>query len=259
MARSLRRNSTFYILGVSINCLTLAMFKREVDHWIATKQRKYVVLTGAHGIVEMQYDQDLKYINNHADLVAPDGMPEVWLGRFKGTKAIEKISGINAITYLLKNDRKRRYRHFFYGGNTSAEARQIIKNIISLYPGTVISGYYSPPFKPLTRQQKQIIVDKINSSGAHIVWCGLGCPKQEKWMFEFRPHLKANILVGIGATFDFLSGSRPLAPSWLQRSGFEWLYRLATEPRRLAKRYIKIVPLFIWLNFLELTGLKKYK
>jgi len=113
------------------------------------------------------------------------------------------------------------------------------------FPGIQIAGTVCPPFRPLTEEESRDLVARIDGSRADIVWCGLGCPKQERWMAAFRPRLEAPILCGVGAGFDFLADRKPLAPTWIQRSGFEWLFRLASEPRRLWPRYSRIVPRFI--------------
>lgn len=242
--------SNFKVLGVKINELTLAKTIEVMDDWIKNNIKDYIVLTGAHGIIEMQSNNELKEINNRAGLITPDGMPEVWLGKLKGFKNIEKVYAPEIMESCFKVSAKRGYKHFFYGGKEGVADK--LKNVLEeQYQGIEIVGTYCPPFRPLDDNERDTVVGQINASNADIVWCGLGCPKQEHWMNEFRPFVNASVLIGVGAGFDFLSGEKPLAPYWVTRSGFEWFYRIFSDPKRLLKRYGKIVPLFIWLNFLE--------
>jgi len=122
----------------------------------------------------------------------------------------------------------------------------------------VVTGTYSPPFRPLTPEEDEQIVAMINRARPDIVWVGLGAPKQEYWMAEHVGRLEAPVMVGVGAAFDFHSGRKKQAPRWMQRSGLEWLFRLLTEPRRLWRRYLINNPLFLWLVALQLLGLRRY-
>lgn len=245
-----KKINEYYILGAKINELTVLRTIEIMHDWIIKNEKKYIVLTGAHGIIEMQSDIELREINNTADLVTPDGMPEVWLGKLKGCKNIEKVYASDIMEVSFKISAIRGYRHFFYGGTEGVAEK--LKSVLEVkYPGIAVVGTYFPPFRPLTATEKTSVIAQINSSGADIVWCGLGCPKQDKWMKEFRPFLESQVLIGVGAGFDFLSGVKPLAPKWIQKSGFEWLYRVFSEPKRLLKRFSKVVPLFIILNILE--------
>lgn len=244
----------FQILGVKINILTLEKTIETIEDWISTNHKSYIVLTGAHGIIEMQDDPELLRINNSAGLVTPDGMPEVWIGKLKGFKNISKVYAPEIMIETYKKGCEKKYSHFLYGGKEGV-AKKLAKLIEEKYPGNKVTGYYCPPFRPLNSDEKDSIVKQINNSNADIVWCGLGCPKQERWMNEFRPLLNAPVLIGVGAGFDFLTGEKPLAPYWITRSGFEWFYRIFSDPKRLLKRYSKIVPKFILLNLFEiLTG-----
>jgi N-acetylglucosaminyldiphosphoundecaprenol N-acetyl-beta-D-mannosaminyltransferase len=237
---------SFRILDVKIDALNMSLLKDIIDGWIESKLKKYVVLTGVHGIIEMQTDEKLKTINNNSDLTTPDGMPVVWLGKWKGFKEIEKVYAPDIMNTLYEFGLKKKYRHFLYGGGEGV-AEKLVSSLNKKYPGILISGTFTPPFRPLTEVEKEEVANLINKSGADIVWCGLGCPKQEYWMDEFRNRLEAPVLIGVGAGFDFLSGIKPLAPRWISRSGFEWLYRIFSDPGRLTKRYSKIIPKFIYL------------
>jgi N-acetylglucosaminyldiphosphoundecaprenol N-acetyl-beta-D-mannosaminyltransferase len=236
----------FSIAGVRIHAIRVADAVAAIDEWVSTGRRDFIVLTGAHGVVEMQSDPELRAINNRAGLTTPDGMPVVWIGRLKGYRGIEKVYAPDIMTETFRAGLVKGYRHFFYGGDTGvADALQV--ELERRYPGIRIVGTYCPPFRPLESREEGEIAAAINAAAPDIVWVGIGCPKQERWMNRFRPLLRASVLIGVGAGFDFLSGRKPLAPRWVQRSGFEWLYRLISEPKRLWPRYSRVVPTFIYL------------
>jgi len=236
---------SFDVAGVRIHAVDLDTAMREIDDWIRTRHRDYVVLIGAHGVVEMQYDEELRRINNAAGLATPDGMSVVWVGWASGHWNTEKVYAPDIMGRAFEDGVQRGYRHFLYGGTEGVAER--LKEILEReFPGIQVVGTHFPPFRPLDEDEADEVAAKINSAEPDIVWCGLGCPKQDRWMARFRDKLDAPVLIGVGAGFDFLSGAKPLAPYWIQRSGFEWLFRLASEPRRLWRRYSRVVPLFCW-------------
>jgi N-acetylglucosaminyldiphosphoundecaprenol N-acetyl-beta-D-mannosaminyltransferase len=243
----------FFIAGVRIHALRVSDVVSTIGEWIVSRRRDYIVLTGAHGVVEMQSDKELLAINNRAGLTTPDGMPVVWLGRLKGHRRIEKVYAPDIMAETFKFGVSRGYRHFLYGGNEGV-AEALARSLEGRYPGIKIVGTYCPPFRPLDDREVAGIARTIDDADPHIVWVGIGCPKQERWMQRFRPLLHAPVLVGVGAGFDFLSGRKPLAPRWIQKSGFEWLYRTLSEPRRLGPRYARVVPVFLYLVLRDWMG-----
>ena len=240
----------FRILDVSISAVNLQETIVCIEEWIKNDHKDYVVLTGVHGIIEMQRDSRLKAINNSSGLTTPDGMPVVWLGRIKGFKNIEKVYAPDIMIETFKVSILKGYKHYFYGGNTGV-ADLLSKRLTSTFPGLNIVGTFCPPFRQLTTQEEEEIVKIINSAKPDIVWVGLGCPKQEYWIAHFRPLLDSPVLIGVGAGFDFLSGKKPLAPKWIKNSGFEWLFRLINDPRRLWPRYSRVVPKFMYLIIID--------
>lgn len=236
----------FRIAGVRIHAIRLADAVSTIGDWITAGHKDYIVLTGAHGVVEMQRDPVLREINNSAGLVTPDGMPVVWLGRLHGFDRIEKVYAPDIMNETFCFGLPRGLRHFFYGGGPGV-TEELVDRLCRKFAGLRVAGAYTPPFRPLVEQEIAKIADHINSTDADIVWVGLGCPKQEHWMHLFRPLLRAPVLIGVGAGFDFLSGRKPLAPRWVQQSGFEWFYRMLSEPRRLWPRYSRVVPHFLYL------------
>ena len=245
----------FIIGGVRINAVTLDQTIGLMDEWIRNRHTNYIVLTGAHGVVEMQSDEVLKDINNRAGLVTPDGMSVVWTGRSRGHK-LEKVCASNIMFGTYSVSVERGYKHFFYGG-AEGVADKLVEELKKMHPGFQSVGTYCPPFRSLSPEEKTGIVEMINASGADIVWVGIGCPKQEAFMNEFRSLLNVPVMLGVGAGFDFLSGTKPLAPQWIFHSGFEWLFRVFSDPKRMGPRFARVVPTYLWLYIKELFGFKK--
>lgn len=238
------------ILGVGVSAINMPMALEIIEGWIERREPHYVCVTGVHGVIESQRDETLRRIHNRAGLVTPDGMPLVWLSRLKGYRHVDRVYGPDLMLALCERSAARGYRHFFYGGAEGVPER--LKSILQArFPGLQVVGTYSPPFRPLTPEEDEQIVTMINAAAPDIVWIGLNTPKQERWMAEHRARLRAPVLIGVGAAFDFLTGRKPQAPRWMQRAGLEWLFRLLTEPRRLWKRYFFIIPAFFFLVALQ--------
>jgi N-acetylglucosaminyldiphosphoundecaprenol N-acetyl-beta-D-mannosaminyltransferase len=148
------------------------------------------------------------------------------------------------------------WRHYLYGGDVGV-AEKLSGSLQKDYPCIQVVGTYTPPFRPLTEEEDQAVVEQINLVRPDIVWIGISSPKQERWMAEHRGLVTAPVMIGVGAAFDFLSGNKRQAPRWMQRSGLEWLFRLSTEPRRLWRRYIQY-PYFGLLVLAQSLGIKRF-
>jgi N-acetylglucosaminyldiphosphoundecaprenol N-acetyl-beta-D-mannosaminyltransferase len=245
------------ILGVRVSALNMAQALSIIDEWIARRQRHYVCVSGVHGLMESQRDEGLRRIHNGAGLVTPDGMPLVWLSRLHGRGHVERVYGPDLMLALCEHSLSKGYKHFFYGGGEGVPER-LANSLRRSFPGLRVVGDYSPPFRPLSGAEEEQIVEAINEADPDVVWVGLSTPKQERWMAEHLGRLAAPVLIGVGAAFDFHSGLKKQAPRWMQRSGLEWLFRLATEPRRLGRRYLANNPLFVLLVLQQAFGLKRY-
>jgi len=243
------------ILGVGVSAINPDMAVDTIDGWIAGGRQSYVCVTGVHGVIESQSDQDLRRILNQAGLVTPDGMPLVWVSRLRNSRSVSRVYGPDLMAEVCAKSVAKGHRHFLYGGAPGV-AERLADQLRQRYPGIEIAGLYVPPFRPLTPAEDEAVIEQINASKADIVWVGLSTPKQEYWMAAHLGRLDASVMVGVGAAFDFLAGVKTQAPRWMQRSGLEWLYRLVTEPRRLWRRYLTIVPLFLILITLESLGLR---
>jgi N-acetylglucosaminyldiphosphoundecaprenol N-acetyl-beta-D-mannosaminyltransferase len=246
------------VLGVKISAINMTMALDLIGKWIENKEQNYVTVTGVHGVIESQRDAEIKLIHNRAGMVTPDGMPMVWANHRQGNRHVSRVYGPDLMLSVCERSLQAGYKHFLYGGATGVP--ELLKEkLIKRFPGLQIVGTYSPPFRPLTQQEDDAVCKMINKSGADIVWIGLSTPKQERWMADHMGKVSAIVMLGVGAAFDFHAGLKSQAPRWLQRSGFEWFYRLITEPRRLAGRYLINNFLFLYLVTLQELGLRKYE
>lgn len=245
------------ILGVGVSAVNMQLALEQLAQWIQNHSHQYVCVANVHTVTESQHDKRLRQINNAAGMVTPDGMPLVWVSHWLGQKQVARVYGPDLLLAACKRSLQTGWSHYFYGGGEGV-AERLVERLCDQFPGINIVGVDCPPFKPLTVEEDQAAVERINASGADILWVGLGAPKQEYWMAEHLGSIHAPVMIGVGAAFDFHAGIKKQAPLWMQRSGLEWLFRLASEPKRLWKRYLINNPLFIWLVFLQLTGLKKY-
>jgi N-acetylglucosaminyldiphosphoundecaprenol N-acetyl-beta-D-mannosaminyltransferase len=245
------------VLGVGISSIDMDTAVETIDSWIASGDRRYVTVTGVHGVMECQADERLRAIHNSAGMVTPDGMPMVWIGRWRGHRQMQRVYGPDLMAAVCARSPQRGYRHFFYGGAEGVPER-LSQQLCERYPGLTVVGTHSPPFQALTPQEEAIETALINEADPDIIWVGLSTPKQERWMAAHRDRLSAPVLIGVGAAFDIHSGLKPEAPKWVQRSGFQWLFRLALEPRRLWRRYLVNNPMFLMRFVQQELRLKQY-
>jgi N-acetylglucosaminyldiphosphoundecaprenol N-acetyl-beta-D-mannosaminyltransferase len=241
------------ILGVGVSAITMEMTLHTLEGWISRQESQYVCVSGVHGVMESWRDADLRRIHNAAGLVTPDGMPLVWLSRLMGFSQVERVYGPDLMLAMCERSARRGHSQFFYGGAPGV-AEKLASRLQSRFPGLQVAGAYSPPFRALSPEEDDAVVELINGAAPDIVWIGISTPKQECWMAEHRARLKAPILIGVGAAFDFHAGLMRQAPRWMQKSGLEWSFRLALEPRRLWRRYLINNPWFLWLVLLQALG-----
>ena len=245
------------ILGVGVSAIDMGIALAVIDQWIAYKTAHYVCVTPVHGIMECQADPALRTIYNQAGLVTPDGMPVVWLTRSLGFPRVSRVYGPDLMLAVCEHSQARSYRHFFFGG-AEGVAEKLAEVLTHRYPLLQVAGTYCPPFRSLAPEEDEAIVATINKTKPDIVWVGLGAPKQERWMAEHVNRIPGAVLIGVGAAFDFHTGRKAQAPRWMQHSGLEWLFRLASEPRRLWRRYLVYNTQFVFRVLLQTTRLRRY-
>ena len=227
------------VLGVPVSVLTLQEAVAIIGNWIARREPGYVCALSVHGLMEIQSAPELRDIFRSAAMVAPDGMPLVWLLRYYGYRQADRVCGPDLMPALFRDSEKRGHRHFLYGSSETTLAL-LRQRLSSDYPGAKVVGHFSPPFRPLTAEEDREVDDLINAADPDIVWVGLSTPKQERWMAAHRAALKAPVLIGVGAAFDMMAGTVRRAPRFIRRTGCEWMFRLAQEPRRLCRRYLEV-------------------
>lgn len=216
-----------------------------MDAVIAADGRAYVTAAAVNLVMSAHEDPETRAAVLGATLAVPDGQPLVWALRALGNPGATRVYGPDLMAGFCARAASTGTPMYLYGGRTPQALELLKARLVGRFPGVRIVGGYSPPFRELTEAEEDEVIERIDSSGAAVVWVGTGQPKQEKWMLRMRPRLAAPLLVGVGAAFDFHAGLVPQAPAWMQRNGLEWVYRLAREPRRLWRRYARYNPRFV--------------
>lgn len=249
---------TVNILGTAVSVVDLDSTVELLKQWLVQDFcGRYISVTGVHGIMEGLRVEHIRRIHNQADLCVPDGMPLTWLGHFKKHKQMNRVYGPDLMLKLLEVAAARGFSNYYYGGKPGVA--DDLKTCTEIrFPSLRVVGTHCPPFRPLTEEEENDIIGEINESAPDLLWIGLSTPKQELLMASWRGKVKAKVMIGVGAAFDFHTGRVHQAPHWIQRGGLEWLFRTCMEPRRLALRYIRNNPAFLWHTFLQLSGLRKY-
>lgn len=204
----------------------------------------YVCVANVHMCMETFDCADFNRVVSGADLVVPDGVPLVWGLKLLGNGSASQVRGSDLFLRLCRDAEQRGIGIGLYGGSEES-LEDLLKFLKARFPALQIPFFSSPPFRELTPEENDNYVAEINASGVQILFVGIGCPKQEKWMAEHKDKLPC-VMIGIGAAFDFFSGRKKHAPRWMQKAGLEWLFRLASDPRRLWKRYLKHNPRFVY-------------
>jgi N-acetylglucosaminyldiphosphoundecaprenol N-acetyl-beta-D-mannosaminyltransferase len=247
------------ILGVRVNAVQISDVIARMQDWIAQGgECRTIAVTGMHGIMEAHHDSAFKNILNSSSLVVPDGMPLVWLARFKGYALKRRVYGPELMASFCEISAKKGYRHFLYGGAPGV-AEKLAGELANQFPGLVIAGTYTPPFRPVTAEEDAEIIRTISATQPEVLWVGLSTPKQERWMDAHHNLLNVPVLIGVGAAFDIHSGLKKQAPVWMRENGLEWFFRLFQEPKRLWRRYVVYGSEFLFWVILDLLGLRRFE
>lgn len=223
------------ILGVNIAAINMEWLLNYLDENIQKLKGDYICVSNVHTTVTAYEDPSYQNIQNNGIMAIPDGGPLSSVGRKRGFSNMQRTTGPSLMQELFEHADIYKYTHFFYG-STKETLMIMEKKLREKYPHLKIKGLYSPPFRPLTKDEDEEIIKKINATSADIVWIGLGAPKQEQWMFEHQGKINS-LMIGVGAGFDYFAENIKRAPHWMQRLNLEWLYRLIQDPKRLFKRY----------------------
>ena len=242
----------FNILDAKIHAVQIDDVLPIIAEWQKEKKKfRYIVSSNANNVINSVESKKYSHVMQTADLSLPDGVPFLWVGRKKGFNLPKRcgIQEVMEVLFELSNENPK-YKHYFYG-NTQEVLDKMIANLKFKYPKLNIIGSHSPPFRMLTKEEDNMIIEMINDKTPDFLWVSLGCPKQEEWMYDHRKVLNSMVAGGAGAVFNFLAGETKRAPKWIQKSGFEWFYRLLLNPKKLFNRYMIKYPKFVYLYIIE--------
>jgi N-acetylglucosaminyldiphosphoundecaprenol N-acetyl-beta-D-mannosaminyltransferase len=234
------------LLGVPVDSVTMQETLERMDALIAARRPSYVVTPNVDVLVQLQRDKEFKRIYDGAALVVPDGVPLLWAGMFLGTPLKEKVSGSDLFVEFCKHAAEKGHKVYFMGAmpGVAAKAAEVLTK---RHPGLKVVGTHSPSFGfEKNEEECRMIVQKIREAAPDVLFVGLGSPKQEKWTDRWKDKHGVPVSVSVGISFDYVAGTVKRAPRWMQDSGFEWLFRLCIEPKRLWKRYLVDDPKFFW-------------
>lgn len=243
------RAEKFKVFGINYSVARCEEAVLHVIKHVKELSGRYICFSNVHTSVMGRDNEEYRQVLNDAAFVFPDGAPIARLQQKKGFIGAERVAGPDFMEHMFKDTMDGSVSHYFYGSSPETIAA-LEKNLKERYPGLVIKGLYSPPFKPLSKEEDEADVQRINDAGADIIWIGLGAPKQEKWMRAHAGRVNG-VMMGVGAGFDFHGGTIKRAPVFIQKVGLEWLYRLFQDPRRLIGRYFVTNIKFIWYVFVD--------
>ncbi|WP_221800280.1 WecB/TagA/CpsF family glycosyltransferase [Oceanobacter mangrovi] len=216
------------------------------------KKPGYICVSNVHMCMEVFDSSEFESIVNNADLVIPDGRPIYWAQKILGEKSAKQVRGQDIMSAICKLSGEKKMKIGFYGGSSQELLDVVTSRLASEYPDLMLVYAYSPPFRPLTADEDARVCADINAADVDVLFVGIGCPKQERWMAGHKSRLNC-VMLGVGAAYDFIAGSKKHAPRWMQEIGLEWLFRLLSEPKRLWKRYLKQNPRFLYHFFRQVV------
>lgn len=249
------------ILGVPVSKVDRRSAVAKIAGWVSERRSAqrpgvahYVCACDVHSVMRAQSDGAHMRALRTADMIVPDGAPLAWVSWLRGEREVGRVPGPDLLTAVCERSLAEGWTHYFYGGAPGV-AGKLAKDLADRYDGLNVAGSECPPFRAMSADEVAGDIERINASGADIVWIGLGCPKQEIWMLENHARLQGRVVIGVGAAFDFHTGRIERAPAWMRERGLEWLHRLASEPRRLWRRYLVLAPKFVAMSLAETVGL----
>lgn len=245
------------VIGTDVAIINIPTFRDIIERFHARggdAPGRYVVFRDVHGVVRALDEVDLRAAHREAFLVSPDGLPLVWIGRLRGHRSMSRVCGPDMMLQVCEWGLDKGWRHVFYG-STPETLDALRTQLLKQFPGLIIAAAISPPFKKLSAEESEQYVAQIRDAKPHFVWIGLGSPKQDLWMREHAVEIPNALCMGVGAAFEMSAGLVVRAPKWVQRTGLEWAFRLAQEPRRLWKRYMEVLPRFTFVLARQSLGL----
>ena len=242
------------VIGYPVTALPFQEQISLMMQWAKEKVSKVVCIANVHMLVEAYQNEQFSDVLSQADLIAPDGMPLVWMLRLQGVHEQDRVAGLDVMLSLCDRASATGEKVFFLGSQASI-LEKMRTRLEREFPNLKIAGMEPLPFRPLTAEEDEAIIKKLNQSGAGLLFLSLGCPKQEKWMAAHKDKVNM-VMLGLGAVFPLYAGIHRRAPRFIRLSGLEWLFRLIQEPKRLAGRYGSTIPVFLWLALRQLLSSK---
>ena len=244
------------VLGVAVEALDMEKALTRVTIELQQNRRGYVCAVDVHGILEARNNRVVAEAFAGASITLPDGTPTVWVGRAQGHSHMNYVTGPALMHELFARPQFAGYSHFFYGGKTGV-AEDLSGTLLAKFPTTHIAGTFTPPYRDLTPDEEDAFVATINALKPDIIWVGISTPKQEMFMRRMLPRLHTRLMFGVGAAFDFHTGRIQDCSEWIKSAGFQWLHRLAQDPRRLWRRNVQNMA-FLWHIAMQMSGFKRY-
>lgn len=245
------------ILGVKIAAVNMHWTVQFLIDNLSELKGQYICVSNVHTTVYSYENPYFLNIQNSSIIALPDGGPLSKVGKKQGYSNMERVTGPDLMEQIFEKSEERRYSHFFYGSTPETLAKLEI-NILEKYPDIVIAGTYSPPFRDLSYDENEFVINKINETNPDFIWVGLGAPKQEQWMYDNLNKVNG-VMIGVGAGFDYHANNIRRAPKWMQEHSLEWVYRLIQDPKRLFKRYLVTNLKYIWLILFKQKTYSKIK
>ncbi len=241
---------TVDVIGSPVTALPFDTQIETIVQWAKSHLSKAVCVANTHMLIEAHRAPAFSTVLKSADMVTPDGMPLVWMLKMAGARDQDRVAGMDLFLAVCEQAARENISIFLLGSQ-SAILTKMRSRLAKDFPNLKVAGAEPLPFRPLTPEEDEALIEQVNASGAGIVFLALGCPKQEKWIAQHKGRIQAT-MIGIGAVFPLYAGLQKRAPRWVRESGLEWLYRLYQEPKRLWKRYGTTIPLFVWLAMKQL-------
>jgi len=234
-----------HVLSFRVDARDYLNAAEVITRWASSRLSKAVFVASVNNVMAARDSSYFRELSSKADMVTPDGMPLVWALRLLGMPQATRVYGPDLTVHLLEKAQTLGLTVGFYGSSRSTLTR-LTEEVKKRWPRLQIVYSTSPPYRPLSPEEAQSVEEEIRATAPHILFVGLGCPKQEEWIIAHRGRLPC-VMLGVGAAFDFIAGTKPQAPRWMMPLGLEWLFRLCTEPRRLWRRYLLQNPRFVVL------------
>jgi N-acetylglucosaminyldiphosphoundecaprenol N-acetyl-beta-D-mannosaminyltransferase len=238
------------VIGSSVTALPFDAQMKVIVGWAEQRLSKMVCVANAHMLVEAHWNPEFAEVLENADIVTSDGMPIVWMMKLLGVRSQERVAGMDILMELCRLSMQQNLKVYFLGCQQSVLDQMKARLEID-FPKLAVAGMEPLPFRPMTTEEEDDVLARIQTSGANLVFVSLGCPKQEKWMAQHLSRVNA-VMIGLGGAFPVYGGIKKWAPRWVREAGLEWAYRLMQEPRRLAKRYGETNQAFLWLSLKQL-------